>query len=58
MRMHLFMFMQLRNPGIGMRVVIGIGQAVMLTYFNLIYFISPKFAHRLVGYIEEEDILH
>merc|ERR1711908_186518 len=30
-RMHLFIFMQLRNPGIMMRAMIGIGQAVFLT---------------------------
>lgn len=55
-RMHLFIFMQMRNPGILIRSSIAIGQAVFLIYFNTAYFISPKFAHRLVGYIEEEAV--
>jgi len=55
-RMHLFIFMQMRNPGIMIRSVIAMGQAFFLTYFNIAYFISPKFAHRLVGYIEEEAV--
>jgi len=55
-RMHLFIFMQMRNPGIVLRSVIAAGQAVFLTYFNIAYFVSPSFAHRLVGYIEEEAV--
>ena len=38
------------------RSVIAMGQAFFLTYFNIAYFVSPKFAHRLVGYIEEEAV--
>lgn len=55
-RMHLFFFMQLRNPGIFMRVIIGLGQAVFLTSFNISYAISPKWSHRFVGYLEEEAV--
>jgi len=46
----------MRNPGIMIRSVIAMGQAFFLTYFNIAYFVSPKFAHRLVGYIEEEAV--
>ena len=55
-RMHLFFFMQMRNPGILMRIIIGMGQAVFLTSFNLMYMVSPKFSHRFVGYLEEEAV--
>lgn len=55
-RMHLFFFMQLRNPGILMRVVVALAQGGFLTAFNIMYFISPKFSHRFVGYLEEEAV--
>ena len=54
--MHLFFFMQMRNPGVFTRVVIGLGQAIFLTAFNISYAISPKFSHRFVGYLEEEAV--
>lgn len=52
----MFFFMQLRNPGIAIRAIIGVGQAFFLTAFNIAYFISPKFCHRFVGYLEEEAV--
>jgi len=55
-RMHLFIFMQLRNPGVIMRLTIGVAQALFLTTFNLMYLLSPKFSHRFVGYLEEEAV--
>lgn len=55
-RMHLFIFMQLRNPGVFTRIVIGLGQAIFLTAFNISYALSPKFSHRFVGYLEEEAV--
>lgn len=48
--------MQLRNPGIMTRVIIGFAQAIFLTSYNLLYMISPKFSHRFVGYLEEEAV--
>lgn len=54
--MHLFFFMQLRNPGVFMRVVIGFGQAIFLTFFNVTYMCSPRWSHRFVGYLEEEAV--
>ena len=55
-RMHLFIFMQLRNPGIFMRVIVGLAQAIFVTAFNISYMVSPKFSHRFVGYLEEEAV--
>ena len=55
-RMHLFFFMQLRNPGIFTRLIIGFAQAFFLTTYNILYMISPKFSHRFVGYLEEEAV--
>lgn len=55
-RMHLFIFMHLRNPGIWVRVTVGFAQAFFWSFFNLAYLISPKMAHRFVGYLEEEAV--
>ena len=55
-RMHLFIFLNLRNHGALFRLCIGIGQAVFFNLYFLMYMISPKFSHRFVGYLEEEAV--
>ena len=54
--MHLFIFLTLRNPGIFMRLSITVTQFVVMNAFMFAYLISPRFCHRLVGYIEEEAV--
>lgn len=53
-RMHLLTFVKMRNPGTIFRVLVMASQTVAGTGFFILYHISPKFCHRLVGYIEEE----
>jgi hypothetical protein len=55
-RMHLFIFLNLRNPGVFLRAFIGITQFFFVQFFFAFYMISPKTAHRFVGYIEEEAL--
>lgn len=55
-RMHLFIFLTMRNPGIIFRVLIAGAQGFFLNFYILFYMISPKTAHRFVGYLEEEAV--
>jgi len=55
-RMHLFMFIKLRNPGILFRMAILGAQAVVVVAYSTVYAISPSAAHRFVGYLEEEAV--
>jgi len=55
-RMHLFTFLGLRSPGILMRCGILGTQALFLTGFTSLYLLSPRLAHRFVGYLEEEAV--
>lgn len=55
-RMHLFIFLTMRNPGIVFRVFIAGAQGFFLNFYILFYMISPKTAHRFVGYLEEEAV--
>lgn len=55
-RMHLFIFLNLRNPGVFLRAAIGVTQFVFVQFYTLAYLISPSFCHRFVGYIEEEAV--
>lgn len=55
-RMHLFIFLNMRSPGVFFRAAIGIAQFVFINFFSLTYLISPRFAHRFVGYLEEEAV--
>ncbi|CAL1386676.1 unnamed protein product [Linum trigynum] len=55
-RMHLMTFMEVAQPKWYERaLVIGV-QGVFFNAYFLGYVISPKFAHRMVGYLEEEAI--
>jgi hypothetical protein len=55
-RMHLFIFLTMRSPGIFMRVSIGLTQAVFFNAYFFMYLFAPKFSHRFVGYLEEEAV--
>ena len=54
--MHLFTFIQLRNPGLMFRIAILGCQSFVLTGFSLMYLLSSSTAHRFVGYLEEEAV--
>jgi len=55
-RMHLFFFLNQRNPGIFFRVLIVLAQGIFFHSYFLAYLISPKTCHRFVGYLEEEAV--
>lgn len=56
-RMHLMTFIEIAKPNWFERIVILLAQGVFFNAFFLLYLISPKTAHRLVGYFEEEAIV-
>lgn len=55
-RMHLMTFMSLRKASRWLRVCVLGAQGVFFNAFFLGYLISPKTAHRFVGYLEEEAV--
>lgn len=55
-RMHLMTFMEVAKPNWYERALVIAVQGVFFNAYFLGYIISPKFAHRMVGYLEEEAI--
>ncbi|HSQ99557.1 MAG TPA: alternative oxidase [Sphingomicrobium sp.] len=56
-RMHLMTFIEVAKPTLFERfVILGVQWAFYLGFFAL-YMVSPKTAHRVVGYFEEEAVL-
>lgn len=53
-RMHLMIFLEVAKPTWVERTLVLLGQAVFLVVYTLLYIISSKTAHRVVGYFEEE----
>ena len=56
-RMHLMTFVHVARPSAFERVLILFAQGVMYNMFFLLYLISPKTTHRIVGYFEEEAVV-
>ena len=56
-RMHLMTFVEIAQPTLIERIVIMITQVIFYNVFFLVYLVSPKTAHRVVGYFEEEAVL-
>ena len=55
-RMHLMTFIEIAKPNWFERTLIVIAQGVFYNLFFLLYLVSSKTAHRLVGYFEEEAV--
>jgi len=55
-RMHLMTFIEIAKPTIFERLLVLIVQGGFFNAFFLLYLISPKTAHRIVGYFEEEAV--
>ncbi|KAJ4811484.1 Ubiquinol oxidase [Rhynchospora pubera] len=55
-RMHLMTFMEVSKPRWYERALVIVVQGVFFNAYFLGYLISPKFAHRVTGYLEEEAI--
>ena len=56
-RMHLMTFMQIAKPSRLERLMVLFTQGVFYNCFFGLYLISPKTAHRIVGYFEEEAVV-
>lgn len=56
-RMHLMTFIQVAKPTPFERLLVLLAQGVFYNAFFLLYLISPKTAHRMVGYFEEEAVV-
>ena len=56
-RMHLMTFVTIAQPNWFERLMILIAQGLFFNAFFVLYLISPKTAHRLVGYFEEEAVI-
>ena len=55
-RMHLMTFIHIAKPNWIERFIILISQAIFIVTYSLIYIISQRTAHRIVGYFEEEAV--
>ena len=55
-RMHLMTFIHIAQPSHFERLLVLLAQGVFYNLFFLLYLVSPKTAHRVVGYFEEEAV--
>jgi len=55
-RMHLMTFIEIARPSRLERGLVLVAQAAFFTFFLLLYIVSSRTAHRLVGYFEEQAI--
>jgi ubiquinol oxidase len=56
-RMHLMTFIEIARPNWFERFLIISVQIIFFSAYCLLYLLSPKTAHRLVGYLEEEAVI-
>lgn len=56
-RMHLMTFIEIAQPSWLERLLIVITQMVFYHFYFLLYIVSPRTAHRVVGYFEEEAVI-
>ena len=56
-RMHLLTFVHIARPSRLERAMIILTQGVFYNAFFVLYLISPRTAHRIVGYFEEEAVV-
>jgi ubiquinol oxidase len=56
-RMHLMTFVEIARPSWLERALVLVAQAGFFTFFLLLYLLSARTAHRLVGYFEEQAVV-
>jgi ubiquinol oxidase len=56
-RMHLMTFIEIAKPNLFERLLVLFVQGAFYNTFFLLYLFSPKTAHRIVGYFEEEAVI-
>jgi len=55
-RMHLMTFIQVAKPTSLERLIIIVAQFLFIILYSIIYIVSQRTAHRIVGYFEEEAV--
>lgn len=55
-RMHLVTFLEVAKPTLFERLMIRMAQGIFFNVYFLLYLLSPRTAHRMVGYFEEEAV--
>jgi ubiquinol oxidase len=56
-RMHLMTFIKVAQPSRLERWIIMLGQAIFYNAYFWLYLVTPRIAHRIVGYLEEEAVV-
>lgn len=56
-RMHLMTFVAIARPSRIERALVLLAQAGFFTFFLALYILTPRTAHRLVGYFEEQAVI-
>ncbi len=56
-RMHLMTFIQIAKPTFIERIIIMMAQFIFILLYLIIYLLSQRTAHRIVGYFEEEAVI-
>ena len=56
-RMHLMTFIEVARPTFLERAIIMMAQFIFIIMYLFIYLLSPRTAHRIVGYFEEEAVI-
>jgi ubiquinol oxidase len=56
-RMHLMTFIEIARPNWLERMLVLVAQALFFTFFLVLYVVSSRTAHRLVGYFEEQAVI-
>ena len=56
-RMHLMTFLYIAHPSKFERLLIVVTQIIFFAVYCLVYIISARTAHRVVGYLEEEAVI-
>lgn len=55
-RMHLMTFIKIAQPSRFERLLIMVTQLVFYNFYFFLYLLTPRIAHRVVGYLEEEAV--
>ena len=56
-RMHLMTFIKIAKPTFLERIIIMMAQFIFILMYLIIYLLSQRTAHRIVGYFEEEAVI-
>ena len=55
-RMHLMFFIAIAKPNFFERLLVVAAQIIFMVFYFIIYIISYRLAHRMIGYFEEEAV--